>query len=187
MSDGYSKRVPKPISRSRRWTSFVGVPARGRAVRGLQEEGNPGLVCERPGQKGNAGNVLSTSASSLFTSGPFFLPPGHNPELRPVVLPRPCHHAIVHFGYFVGIHEPSAAHLNDLEDIPTLRNELPKLRFVEGLSLPRHDVEVLLSDLVCIDVARVLARSLLYGKQSVKGVNVRSLGGHDPSRISSGG
>lgn len=41
MSDGYSKRIPKPISRSRRWTSFVGVPARGRAVRGLQEEGNP--------------------------------------------------------------------------------------------------------------------------------------------------
>jgi hypothetical protein len=41
MSDGCSQRVPKPISRSRRWTSFVGIPARGRAIRGLQEEGHP--------------------------------------------------------------------------------------------------------------------------------------------------
>ncbi len=41
MSDGCSKRVPKPVMRSRRWTSFVGVLGRGRAVRGLQEEVNP--------------------------------------------------------------------------------------------------------------------------------------------------
>lgn len=41
MSDGCSKRIPKPPTRSRRWTSFVGVPGRGRAIRGLQEEGNP--------------------------------------------------------------------------------------------------------------------------------------------------
>ena len=41
MSDGYSRRVPKPSQRSRRWTSFVAVPARGRAIRGLEEEGNP--------------------------------------------------------------------------------------------------------------------------------------------------
>jgi len=41
MSDGRSKRVPKPAKPSRRWTSFVGRPGRGRAVRGLQEEGNP--------------------------------------------------------------------------------------------------------------------------------------------------
>jgi len=41
MSDGCSKRVPKPVSRSHRWTSFVGVLGRGRAIRGLQEEGNP--------------------------------------------------------------------------------------------------------------------------------------------------
>lgn len=41
MTDGRSKPVPKPRQRSPRWTSFVGLPARGRAVRGLQEEGNP--------------------------------------------------------------------------------------------------------------------------------------------------
>jgi hypothetical protein len=41
MSDGGSKRVPKPSRRGRRWTSFVAVPAKGRAIRGLQEEGNP--------------------------------------------------------------------------------------------------------------------------------------------------
>lgn len=41
MSDGHSRRVPKPTRRSVRWTSFIGAPARGRTVRGLQEEGNP--------------------------------------------------------------------------------------------------------------------------------------------------
>ena len=39
MTDGRSKPVTKP-ARSR-WTSFVGSIARGRAVRGLEEEGNP--------------------------------------------------------------------------------------------------------------------------------------------------
>jgi hypothetical protein len=39
MTDARSKPVPKP-ARSR-WTSFVGSYARGRAVRGLEEEGNP--------------------------------------------------------------------------------------------------------------------------------------------------
>jgi hypothetical protein len=41
MSDGNSKKIPKPPKRSQRWTSFVGIPAKGRVVRGLQEEGNP--------------------------------------------------------------------------------------------------------------------------------------------------
>jgi hypothetical protein len=41
MSDGCSKRVPRPASRGRRWTSFVGAPVRGRTVRGLQEDGHP--------------------------------------------------------------------------------------------------------------------------------------------------
>jgi hypothetical protein len=41
MSDGRSRRVPKPIRRSVRWTSFVATPPRGRVVRGLQEDGNP--------------------------------------------------------------------------------------------------------------------------------------------------
>jgi hypothetical protein len=40
MPDGSSKRIPRPGGRSRRWTSFVGAPRRGRVVRGLQE-GNP--------------------------------------------------------------------------------------------------------------------------------------------------
>jgi hypothetical protein len=39
MTDARSNSVPKP-ARSR-WTSFVGSYARGRAVRGLEEEGNP--------------------------------------------------------------------------------------------------------------------------------------------------
>src|SRR5262249_34995652 len=42
MSDGCSKRVPKPSRRTRRWTSFVAAPARGRVIRGLVEDGNPG-------------------------------------------------------------------------------------------------------------------------------------------------
>ena len=41
MADACSKRVPKPKRRSVRWTSFVGSAQRGRAVRGLEEEGNP--------------------------------------------------------------------------------------------------------------------------------------------------
>ena len=39
MTDAKSKSVPRP-ARSR-WTSFVGTLARGRVVRGLEEEGNP--------------------------------------------------------------------------------------------------------------------------------------------------
>jgi hypothetical protein len=39
MTDAKSNSVPKP-TRSR-WTSFVGSFARGRTVRGLEEEGNP--------------------------------------------------------------------------------------------------------------------------------------------------
>lgn len=39
MTDARSGRVPKP-PRSR-WTSFIGAPPKGRAVRGLEEEGNP--------------------------------------------------------------------------------------------------------------------------------------------------
>ena len=41
MTDARSKPVPKPKRKSIRWTSFVGSAARGRAVRGLEEEGNP--------------------------------------------------------------------------------------------------------------------------------------------------
>lgn len=41
MADGHSNTLPKPVKRSTRWTSFVGTPAAGRVVRGLQEEGNP--------------------------------------------------------------------------------------------------------------------------------------------------
>ena len=41
MADGHSNTLPKPAKRSRRWTSFVGTPAAGRVVRGLQEEKNP--------------------------------------------------------------------------------------------------------------------------------------------------
>jgi hypothetical protein len=41
MSDGHSRSVPAPSRRSVRWTSFVGSPARGRVVRGLEEDGNP--------------------------------------------------------------------------------------------------------------------------------------------------
>jgi hypothetical protein len=41
MPDGHSNTLPKPVKRIRRWTSFVGSPAAGRTVRGLQEEDNP--------------------------------------------------------------------------------------------------------------------------------------------------
>ena len=41
MTDARSKSVPKPKIKSVRWTSFVGSAARGRTVRGLEEEGNP--------------------------------------------------------------------------------------------------------------------------------------------------
>lgn len=40
MSDGLSRSVPKPERRSKRWTSFVASPSRGRVSRGLEEEGN---------------------------------------------------------------------------------------------------------------------------------------------------
>jgi hypothetical protein len=41
MSDGRSQAVPKPKRRSKRWTSFVATPTRGRISRGLEEESNP--------------------------------------------------------------------------------------------------------------------------------------------------
>jgi hypothetical protein len=41
MSDACSKTLEKPKRRSVRWTSFVASARRGRAVRGLEEEGNP--------------------------------------------------------------------------------------------------------------------------------------------------
>jgi hypothetical protein len=41
MKDACSKPVPKPRRSGVRWTSFVGSAARGRIVRGLEEEGNP--------------------------------------------------------------------------------------------------------------------------------------------------
>ena len=40
MSDGRSGSVPRPTRKSKRWTSFVAVPGRGRAIRTLQEEKN---------------------------------------------------------------------------------------------------------------------------------------------------
>jgi hypothetical protein len=41
MSDACSRQIDRPRRRSVRWTSFVGSEVRGRAVRGLEEEGNP--------------------------------------------------------------------------------------------------------------------------------------------------
>jgi hypothetical protein len=41
MPDGHSKTLEKPQRRSVRWTSFIASPRRGRAARGLEEEGNP--------------------------------------------------------------------------------------------------------------------------------------------------
>ena len=41
MADGRSKTLEKPERRNARWASFVASAARGRAVRGLEEEGNP--------------------------------------------------------------------------------------------------------------------------------------------------
>jgi hypothetical protein len=41
MTDGRSKKAPKPTRKSPRWTSFVGVAGRGRAIRQLQDEKNP--------------------------------------------------------------------------------------------------------------------------------------------------
>jgi hypothetical protein len=41
MSDGRSNPVPAPAKRRARWTSFVGSPARGRVIRGLEDQGNP--------------------------------------------------------------------------------------------------------------------------------------------------
>ena len=40
MSDGRSASVPRPTRKSRRWTSFVAAPGRGRVTRTLQEEKN---------------------------------------------------------------------------------------------------------------------------------------------------
>jgi hypothetical protein len=40
MSDARSRSVPKPKARRPRWTSFVATVQKGRAIRGLQEEGN---------------------------------------------------------------------------------------------------------------------------------------------------
>jgi len=41
MTDGRSAAAPRPTRRSKRWTSFVAAPGRGRATRTLQEEKNP--------------------------------------------------------------------------------------------------------------------------------------------------
>lgn len=41
MTDARSRPVSKHERSSVRWTSFVGAPGRGRAIRGLEEEGNP--------------------------------------------------------------------------------------------------------------------------------------------------
>lgn len=41
MTDARSNPVTKPTKARSRWTSFIGTFARGREVRGLQEEGNP--------------------------------------------------------------------------------------------------------------------------------------------------
>ena len=41
MADARSRSVPKPKSKRPRWTSFVATAQKGRAIRGLQEEGNP--------------------------------------------------------------------------------------------------------------------------------------------------
>ena|SRR5262249_45988850 len=41
MADARSGTAPRPPKRGRRWTSFVAAPGKGRAIRGLQEEGNP--------------------------------------------------------------------------------------------------------------------------------------------------
>ena len=40
MTDGRSARVPRPTRKSKRWTSFVAPPGRGRVTRTLQEEKN---------------------------------------------------------------------------------------------------------------------------------------------------
>ena len=41
MTDGCSSQIPRPKARSARWTSFVASTAKGRVVRGLEEETNP--------------------------------------------------------------------------------------------------------------------------------------------------
>jgi hypothetical protein len=40
MSDGRSGSAPRPTRKSKRWTSFVAAPGRGRVTRTLQEENN---------------------------------------------------------------------------------------------------------------------------------------------------
>ncbi len=42
MTDGRSAAIPRPTRRSKRWTSFVASPGRGRVTRTLQEEKNAG-------------------------------------------------------------------------------------------------------------------------------------------------
>jgi hypothetical protein len=41
MTDACSRKVPQPVRKHARWTSFVGSAGRGRTVRGLEEEGQP--------------------------------------------------------------------------------------------------------------------------------------------------
>ena len=41
MADARSRSLPRPARKSVRWTSFIASPRRGRAARGLEEEGNP--------------------------------------------------------------------------------------------------------------------------------------------------
>jgi hypothetical protein len=41
MSDGRSTCVPRPTRKSKRWTSFVAAPGRGRVTRTLQEGNHP--------------------------------------------------------------------------------------------------------------------------------------------------
>jgi hypothetical protein len=41
MADTFSRRIARPARRGVRWTSFVGTPSQGRAIRGLQEEDHP--------------------------------------------------------------------------------------------------------------------------------------------------
>ena len=41
MTDGFSRSVIKPRRSGPRWTSFVASAKTGRAIRGLEEEGNP--------------------------------------------------------------------------------------------------------------------------------------------------
>ena len=46
MADARIRSVPKPRFNVPRWTSFVATKQKGRAIRGLQEEGDPRLRVE---------------------------------------------------------------------------------------------------------------------------------------------